>query len=151
MFLRRLAVASALCGVLATTSVAETSLCRIMCSSRAQLGASSAMHHDHHSPQVANSRKHRHVSHHGGMQESLMPSALLAVNSAPCTQYQPLLAYLEGSRTSVREAISSSVPSANPAVTPVAPNHARTASLSGSPSSPESSAPRLCAPTLLRI
>jgi hypothetical protein len=109
------------------------------------------MDHDHHSPHVANSGEHRHTSHHGDTQESLMPSALLAVNSAPCTQYQPLLAFLDGSRTSFGEAISSSVSSANLAVTPVAPTHAGTPSLFGSPSPPESSAPRSCAPTLLRI
>jgi hypothetical protein len=152
MFLRRLAAVSALCGVLATSSVADTSLCRIMCSSRAQLGGSSATHHDHHSPEAtADSLEHRHMSHHRDVRQSMMPNAFLALNSAPCTQYRPLVAFLNGSRTSLSEASSSGVLLANPAVTPVAPTHAGAPSLSDSPSPPESSAPRLCAPTLLRI
>jgi hypothetical protein len=147
VFLRKLVGALSLCGLLTSTSAADTSLCTVMCASRVESGASAAIslpHHDHHSAAHSNA-DHRVMDAQGlGGQ-----GGWVALNSG-CGQYLALRAVLGGSRTSLGETISNSSHS-SAAVTIVGPNHAGARSQSQSPSPPRSNLPHWTATTPLRI
>lgn len=150
VFLHKIAAAFALSGLMATSCVADTSLCRIMCASRAQFGR--VTHHHHDAPQATmHPLAHRHMGHPADMQKSVAPSDKLALNSAPCSQYQPLLVFLDGARASFGETISSGGHFANLLVTSAEPNRPEIPFQVNSPSPPQSNTLRFFAPTLLRI
>lgn len=153
MFLRRLAAIS-LCGLLATNSVAYSSVCAILCASRAAVRGSSALsvrHHDHHSARSSdNSSNDCHAGHHRDMQQCSKDSDRATVVSAPCAHYQTVIALLDASRTSLGETFSATR-LANVPVTTATPNPAAMLLQGDSPSPPQSSLPPLWAPTFLRI
>ena len=152
VFLRKLAAAVALPGLLATSNVADSGLCSLVCASRAHMGGS-LVTHDVHSPShgAAHSSAHQHMSRDGDMRESVLLNAKVAPASPPCAQYQPLLALLNGSRASFGESISSTRCLANPPALSFGPNRAEIDRQVPSPSPPESNVPRLSASVLLRI
>lgn len=155
MFLRRVAAVLSLCGLLATNCVAYTSLCAVLCASRAAVrgsSSSSVSHHHHDSaPPAARSSASLHARHHIDMQQVIGHRGMVAVNSAPCAQYQAVIALLDGSRTGVGEVTFRSSRLANLPVAPVTPNLAAILLQADSPSPPQSRLLHLSAPLSLRI
>lgn len=77
--------------------------------------------------------------------------SVVAVDSAPCAQYQTVMTLLDGSRTSFGETITGSSRLANLPVAPIRPNLSAILLQADSPSPPLSNLPHLSAPTFLRI
>lgn len=152
VFLRKLAAAFSLCGLLATSSVASASVCRVMCASRAESRGMSARHHEHHSSQPAGHRSMQsHAAHNMAMQESPTQQDWLAAGSARCSEYQPLSALLEGLRTSSDRTMSDSSRVAGLPVSTAVPDFVPVHLRTESSSPPQSDLLNSAVPTQLRI
>jgi hypothetical protein len=108
--LRRLTTTFVMTGLLATTGVADTSLCRIVCESRSGFRGSSkaaAAHHLHHSASLPrNSSSHIHANSRATVEHSTVNDSEIMLESPRCTQYQQLTTFLNGFRGTAPENIS---------------------------------------------
>lgn len=111
MLLRKLTAVFALTGLFATISVADTSLCRMFCAELSGVYLSSKpvvtphLHHSASSPR--DSSVDAQANHCAGTQQSIVSCGESALQSPPCTQYEQLARFLNASRASATEKISS--------------------------------------------
>ena len=107
---RKIVAVLALTALIATVSVADTSLCQMFCAAHMASGGPSkqvAVQHLHHSalsPQ--DSSVHAHATHCAGNQRSIVSCGGSVLESPQCTQYQQLARFLEASRVTATEKTS---------------------------------------------
>ena len=110
MLLRKLMAAFALTTLLTSVSVADTSLCRMICAAHFSVRGSPepvAASHLHHSAMSQQKLAvHTHASRCTGDQPSIVNCGERVLQSPQCTQYQQVVRFLDASRLTVTEKIS---------------------------------------------
>ena len=108
---RKLVAVLALTALIATVSVADTSLCRMFCAVHMASGGPSkqvAGQHLHHSAlSPPDSSVHAHANHCTGNQASIVSCGGKVLESPRCTRYQQVARFLDASRVTLTEKISS--------------------------------------------